>query len=235
MGSNYGFVSTSFYRGLEWLWHFVYVQMLFLFSTLIGLGLFGFFPALYSTHSVMERFVKGDKQFSIFKVFVQSYKQHFFVANGYGFLFMLGVYILTFNFNYLKIATGLEHTFLSVGWVIGAALFIVVSLYLFPTRILTEAKGKALIKNSIILALGAPISFILLVASVGVLGLVLYMIPGLIPFLSITPFSFLLMGQLHVVVDRMIRKQAAWEEENSGEEKASSLNTLPSYLKEKTS
>ncbi len=235
MGSNYGFVSTSFYRALEWLWHFVYVQLLWLFSTLLGLIFFGFFPALYSTHVVMSRFVKGDKQFSIFKVFTKSYKQHFFTANGYGFLFVLGVYLLTFNFNYLKIVSGLEHTLLSIGWVIGLSLFAVISLYLFPTRILTEAKGKILIKNSLILALGAPVSFILLIVSFIALGFVLYQVPGLIPFLSITPFSFLLISQLNAVVNRMVRKQAAWAEDQSGKTKTEQIETTRPNLMEKTS
>jgi len=235
MGSNYGFVSTSFYRALEWLWHFLYLQLLWLFSTLLGLVVFGFFPALYSTHVVMSRFVKGDRQFSIFKVFATSYRQHFFIANGYGLLFVFGVYLLTFNFNYLKVVAGLEHTFLSIGWVIGVSLFAIISLYLFPTRILTEAKGKALLKNSLILALGAPVSFVLLLVSLVALGFSLYMVPGLIPFLSVTPFSFLVMGQLHAVVNRMIRKQAVLTEKPLEETKKERSTTARAMLKEKTS
>ena len=235
MGSNYGFVSTSFYRALEWLWHFVYLQLLWLFSTLLGLVVFGFFPALYSTHVVMSRFVKGDRQFSIFKVFAASYRQHFFTANGYGLLFVFGVYLLTFNFNYLKVVSGLEHTLLSTCWVMGLVLFTVVSLYLFPTRILTEVKGKALIKNSLILALGAPLSFILLIVSIMALGFALYMVPGLIPFLSVTPFSFLVMGQLYTVVNRMIRKQAVLAEEPLEETIKEPIATARTTLKEKTS
>lgn len=207
MGSNYGFVSTSFYRALEWVWHFVYLQLLFLFMSLCGFILFGMFPAFYSVHVVMDRWMQGDKHFSIFKVFLNSFKQHFFIANGYGVLFFLGVYIVTFNYRYLEMVSGFEHTLLAVGWGITVALFGVISLYIFPTRILTKVKGRALVKNSLILALAAPASFVLLLVSILALGFVLYLVPGLIPFLSVSLFSFLIIGQLQRVVRKLQSKQ----------------------------
>lgn len=231
MGSNYGFVSTSFYRALEWVWHFVYLQLLFLFSMLFGLIIFGLFPAFYSVNVVMDRWIKGDKQFSIFNVFMTSFKNHFFIANGYGLAFSLGLYILTFNYRYLEVVTGFEHTILAVGWVITVVLFGVVSLYLFPARILTKARGKALVKNSVILALAAPISLILLLVSILALMAVLYLVPGMIPFLSVSLFSFLIIGQLQLVVKRLQYKQIQREDQD---EALPISETTRTYLKEST-
>lgn len=218
MSNNYGFVSTGFYRLLLWVWHFMLVNLLWLGFSLLGLIVFGIFPATMASMEIMRRFIEGEKEFNIVKSFYESFKREFWRANGWGLILGVVFYIIWFNYNYLGTVVGLQHTILSLGWYITVLLFALELLYLFPTYLYSGLKGKLLFKNSLLVALASPLSLISLIISIGMVAYVLYIVPGLIPFGAAPVLSWIVMWNISHAFRRIENKQKRYDRINAGQE-----------------
>lgn len=207
MGNNYGFVSTGFYRLLEWLWFFIYLNLLWLGFTLLGVIVVGVLPATLAVMAVMQRFVTGDKDFSIFRSFFEAFKTHFFKANIIGLFIGVLSYLLWFNYHYLLTTTGGEAILLALGWNVTLVVVIVFVLYSFPLYLYQPKHLKTLVKDSLLLVLATPLSFLSMVISVGLVGAFLSIVPGMIPFLGIALLSWVMMWNMHQALLRVARKK----------------------------
>lgn len=81
-------------RFCEWIMRFAYTNLLWLFFTLLGLGVFGIMPATAALFAVMRKWIQGQDNVPVLKTFWQEYKGEFFRSNLLGaVLALIGVII----------------------------------------------------------------------------------------------------------------------------------------------
>lgn len=98
---------TKFYLLLEWVMWLAYINLLWIGSALIGLIVFGIFPATVAMFTVIRHLLLKDttgKQ--ILKTFALTYKREFFKSNVIGLIFTAIGYLLYLDFLYIQNMTG---------------------------------------------------------------------------------------------------------------------------------
>ncbi|MCZ0704283.1 putative membrane protein YesL [Natronobacillus azotifigens] len=228
MENNYGFIHTKFYRAMEWIWRFAYLNLLWLAFSLVGFVIFGLFPATAALFAVVRKWLIGDPDVSVFKTFFETYKKDFIKANGLGYLLLPVGYILLFNFQYIGEANGIEHTILSIGWVMSALLFITVAVFLFPVYVHYELPFFRNFKVALLLALSSPLTIASLILSVLLAYTLFYLVPGLIPVFLTSVFGWLFMWNATHAFRRLEQKK---DQLDNGEYQ--SIITKGKQLKEK--
>lgn len=207
MENNYGFLSTRFYRLMEWIWRFAYLNILWLVFTLLGLGIFGVFPATASVYSVIRKWLIKDPDTAIFSVFWSSYKAHFLGANSLGYCLIVMGYILYFNYNYLAVISGFEHTFVLFFWFITVTIYLLLVLFLFPVYVHYQLKFLQYFKAAIWVAVANPLALISMILGLIIGSYLFRFIPGLIPFFSVSILLSLIMWNAVHAFERIERKK----------------------------
>ncbi|WP_084028990.1 YesL family protein [Bacillus sp. J33] len=59
----------------------VYLNLLWIAFSLLGIVLFGFFPATAAMFSVVRKWIMGETDVRVFKEFWQTYRKEFWKAN----------------------------------------------------------------------------------------------------------------------------------------------------------
>src|SRR5699024_12292779 len=86
----------------NWLFKFIYLHTLWIIFSILGLGVFGIFPATASVFTVARKLLEEGEDVPIFQTFFHSYKSIFFLAIVIGYIisvdtiFFLYYYILFF-------------------------------------------------------------------------------------------------------------------------------------------
>lgn len=87
---------TGFLIGVsEWIMRFGTLSLLWLSFTLSGLVVFGLMPATAAMFSVGRKWVDGEEDFSIFPMFLASFKRDFLKTNLLG-LVLLSLALIIF-------------------------------------------------------------------------------------------------------------------------------------------
>ncbi|WP_077624544.1 YesL family protein [Sediminibacillus massiliensis] len=171
---------------LQWITRLVAVNLLWIGTSLAGLLIAGVFPATAAALGVSRKWLRGDKDFSIWKSFIGIYKKDFLSANVVGWIITIAGIILYVNF---QILTGNQG---EIPFIIPFAFYPVLFIYFlivmwsFPLLVHYKAKCFHHIRNAVIIGL-SKIHYTL------GMGVVLFSItylslgyPGMIPFFSIS-------------------------------------------------
>ncbi|WP_067837950.1 YesL family protein [Amphibacillus sediminis] len=193
MENNYGFFATKWYRIMEWIWRLAFLNILWLVFTIAGLGVISVFPATVAVYTVLRKWLIRDPEVAIFTVFWSSFKKDFFKANGLGYILLLIGFVLYFNYNYLAIVSGLEHTLILLFWYISMAIYLLLLFFLFPVYVHYELRFFQYFRTALLIAISNPLSLISIIASLTVGLAVFYFIPGLVPFYFASVLMWLIM------------------------------------------
>lgn len=120
---------------LEWIMKFAYLNILWLGSTLLGVGLFGFFPATMTSFILLKSFiVDGETEWTAQDFFI-CYKKIFFRSNKLGFICWLILGSLGINFHI--VLTSEEPLFIGLRIPILLAIIGTLSMlvYVFPISV----------------------------------------------------------------------------------------------------
>lgn len=208
-------LTGRFFRVSEIISRMAYVNLLWIFFTILGLGVFGFMPATVGLFAVIRKWVMGDADIPVFSTFWDNYKKEFLKSNLLGvILFMMG-YILYVDFVFLP--AGGYYTFIRIALVAVTVLYGIILLFIFPVYVQYEWKWKIslYLKYSLVLGLGHPFFLILMAGGIGALYFVSYKIPGIIPFFSVSILAYIIMWPAYTIIKKIENTQAAVEEEKS--------------------
>ena len=151
----------------NWCARIIYLHLLWIVFTILGLVVFGAMPATTAVFYVIRKWVEEDMDAPIFENFYKSYKDHFVKSNILGLVLVgMGVF-LYYDFSISKMEIGIPFLHFII-MVIGFLYFIML-LYFFPVFVRYEFKLFEYFKKPFQLALGRPletfamiISFVLL-------------------------------------------------------------------------
>jgi len=160
----------GFYRLLEWISRLAFLNLLWISFTLLGLVMFGFFPATIALFGVARKWMLGNDSVSILKTFWTVYKREFIKSNLLGFIITTISLVLYIDFQFVLNTTNHFVSNLFVPLVIITIIFIGMFFYIIPMFVHYDMKISHVIRNSFFVMIMNPLStFYLLLGSFGIL------------------------------------------------------------------
>lgn len=176
----------------DWVLKLLILNILWVMFTLLGLIIFGFFPATVALFAVIRKLVMQDDDVSIFQLFWRTYKLEFVKSN---FLGMIVLSIGAILFVDLYILRQLDSSMLNQMLIIIVFVLIVVYMalitYIFPVFVHYDTNLFGYFKYAIILVIGRPFHTIFMLVSIVALLYLLRWVPGLIPIFGLSIFGLL--------------------------------------------
>lgn len=195
------------YRVLEWLMWICFINILWVLFSIVGLLVFGIFPATAAAFAAMRHlFMKGVGK-GLFKLFLTTFKQEFFKANGIGFLFVIAGYIIYLDFLFVKSVSGIMFYALQTGLIIIALIYLVALLYIMPVFVHYRLKFFQYFKHAVLIGIFSPVWTILMIVGLVIIYYLIRFVPGLIPFVTVGLATFNLMGIALAAFQGMEMKQ----------------------------
>ncbi|MEK3889544.1 YesL family protein [Bacillus sp. FSL K6-3431] len=167
------------YRACDWIMKLAILNLLWISFSLLGLVLFGIFPATAAMFAVVRKWAMGEMDVSIFKTFWQSYKKEFLKSNQLGFIITLCSIILYIDFHFLQITTNSVIKMLFIPFWIVVLIFICTLFYVFPMFVHYNIKIRDVLKNSFFVMIMNPVRTLIMLASSGGLLFLLTFAPPL--------------------------------------------------------
>ncbi|MFP9129184.1 YesL family protein [Niallia sp. BSM11] len=178
----------------EWIWRGIFVNLCWITFIVLGLGIFGFFPATVALFTIVRKWLRKDTDFPIWKTFKQVYLKEWKRSNQIGLVFYsIGLFL------YLDIRltetfmSGVLASFLSIIFSIMLLILLLVVSYFFAVYVHYELSNKEYIKQSFLITLTSLPSTIGIGAGFFVIGSLINQMPGLIPFISAVAPAFWMM------------------------------------------
>jgi uncharacterized membrane protein YesL len=163
---------------LEWISRLAFLNLLWISFSLLGLVIFGFFPATVAMFAVVRKWMLGNDEMSIFKTFWTAYKREFLKSNILGVIIVAIGLILYIDFQFVLNATNSFVSILYVPFFIITFIFISMLFYIIPIFVHYDMKLSQVIKNSFFVMIMNPLStFYMLIGSFGICFVLSYAPP----------------------------------------------------------
>lgn len=187
----------------------VYLNILWVAFTLLGVVLFGIGPSTLALFTVMRQWIRGNSDVPIFPTFWQTYRSSFKEASVIGLIYLFVGWILYVDLLYVQ-------SFYLRALVIFVCFIYVVSLcYVFPIMAHYDWKSMVLkIKCSVLFGISyLQYTLVLLLALAGIY-LILFMYSGALIFFGISIGNYVIMWMANQVFIK-IENQAVLKERKS--------------------
>jgi uncharacterized membrane protein YesL len=198
----------GFYRLCDWIMKLAYINILWISFSLLGLIVFGLFPATAAMFVIVRKILMDKDEIPILKTFWESYKSEFLKSNILGLILIITGYILYIDILFLRNSTGFINL-LYYPTLVLALGFVLTLLYVFPTFVHFDQRILQVIKNAFVIMLMNPLSTVLMVIGSFAVYLLMTTIPGLIPLFSGSILSFVIMWASFFAFSRIKKIQDA--------------------------
>lgn len=183
----------NIYSIAEWIYRLAFVNLLWILFTLLGLVVFGLFPATMSMFSVIRKWVLGEPDPQIFRTFLKHYKRDFFKSNFIGLNVTITGMIIYMYIQYIGATLDSVLIYTHIPLYFFMVITILTFLYLPPVFVHYDVGLFQVLKNSFIIMIMNPIYTIVLVVSVLIVIYVLKYIPGALFFFGGSTVSLTMM------------------------------------------
>lgn len=169
---------------------FIYLHLIWLLFTIVGLVIFGIMPATAAMFSILRKWLRGE-EIPIFKTFLRLYKSYFIKQNILGFIYMLAGLFLYVDFvvSYTKIQWLPLHVLI---WIV-CVFYIIVLAFSMPVFVNYELNIKDYLKQTLLIVLSSPLETLLIIVSILLLYYVFLLVPVLFIFSGSTIVALPLM------------------------------------------
>ncbi len=191
MDTNFLNQESGLYKVMEWISKLVFLNLIWIFFSLIGFIIIGVMPATVSMFFILKMWLSGQDNIPLFKTYWAIYKKNFIKANLLGCIMGLISFILLIDLRYFLAREGLVY-FLSYLLYLFMLLYFFTLLYLFPVYVTKELKLYQIIKDALFFSFITPYETILMLLGIAPLLIIYYFLPGLIPFTGASSISYLL-------------------------------------------
>jgi uncharacterized membrane protein YesL len=163
---------------LEWISRLAFLNLLWISFSLLGLVIFGFFPATVAMFAVVRKWMLGNDEMSIFKTFWTAYKREFLKSNILGVIILAIGLILYIDFQFVLHSSSSFVSILYVPFFIITLIAISCVFYIIPIFVHYDMKISQVIKNSFFVMIMNPLStFYMLIGSFGICFVLSYAPP----------------------------------------------------------
>jgi len=183
------------------------VNIMWILFSVLGLFVFGFFPATFAMFTVVRKWIRTVDEFPIFNTFWEAYKSEFIRANGIGHLMLFVFYFTYINARFLSSTEGLIADTISVFYIGFIILLIMMSLYIFPVFCHYKIKTFQYITYAFMISVTHPLVTILMVIAVLFLYYMFLIIPGITLFFSGSGLALVMMWLANFVFIKLDREE----------------------------
>lgn len=182
-------IFSLFYRLSERIMNVAYLNLLWIFFSLVGLGIFGIFPATAAVFALLRQEMVNDVT-PTFTLFFKYFKKEFWKINLIGWILVCAGYVMYLDFTLITYLEGNMERFMYFSLVAIAFILLFLSIYLFPVYVHYDVTIKRIYFISLMIIFTHPIQSIL-IGVVSYLHLyIIYNVPGLIPFFGLSVWAF---------------------------------------------
>lgn len=176
-------IYMKYYRLSHRLMLLLYLNILWVLFSLLGLVFFGVVPATLAMFSVVREWVIKENEMKVLPKFWETYKNNFIKGNIFAIIiFVVGQLLLVFlqilqtntSFFYL-LASGIV-----LGMMVAYLLFLI---YLFPIYVHFNLRFQAYLQWPLVMAISHPILSLALFLAVGILNVLLFLVSPLLVML----------------------------------------------------
>lgn len=205
---NFNILDTEggIYRLAEWISRLVYVNLLWILFSLLGLGIFGIMPATLAMFAIIKKWQNGQASIKVFREYWKYYKDSFLRINLLGLILLLVGVVLVIDLNYFRSAEGIFNLLVKYFFYLLIFLYIIDLIYIFPIFLKYQTKLRYIIKNALLFALLTPLETIKIVLGLVVVILFFWILPSLLPFLGISLPVLLICWISSTTIDKVEEK-----------------------------
>lgn len=178
-------ITSVLFEGFEWFMKLVKLNLLLLLTSIGGLLIFSFFPALVATFSVANQWLQGKTDLHIWRTYKAAFKKNYIRSQLFGVVFSLSCFILYIDIIFFM---NLDYQIIKYGgltiFVMMSIILFVTSLYVFPNLADEKLSYKDMLKNSLFTSLSFPHWTLLNILGVAGLLLVSYRFSASVFFLT---------------------------------------------------
>ncbi|TDL73654.1 DUF624 domain-containing protein [Rhodococcus qingshengii] len=169
----------------EWIWRVILVNLYWVAFTILGLGIFGFFPASIALFTIVRKWLRKEIDLPVWATFKQVYFKEWKRSNGIGLVFYsIGLFLFVDIRIVEQVMTGVFASFLLIIFYIFVFVLLLAVGNFFSLYVHYELPTKEYIKQSFLFTITGLLSTIWIGAGLLVIGMLLIRMPGLIPFIS---------------------------------------------------
>ncbi|MBM7580126.1 YesL family protein [Jeotgalibacillus terrae] len=174
----------TFNKASYWMIRAAYLNILWILFTVIGLGIFGLFPATVAMFTIAKQWmIEKDLSLKIFKQFTHVYFQQFVKANLYGVIFGVIAYIIYIDFMFIYSNEQLGIYLLPVIGLM-AVIFTAMLAFFFPVYVHFELSFWKYLKQTFLITIASPFQYVIILLSAIALGFLITLLPGIIPLFT---------------------------------------------------
>ncbi|SHM94136.1 YesL family protein [Gracilibacillus kekensis] len=194
-------------KAFEWITKIAYLNLLWLGFTILGLIVFGLFPATAATFTVARKWMTGYPDVAIFKTFWKAFNQSLLQSNLLGYLMVGIAYILYLDFLFITLVQNDYIMLFTIPFIFISILFALTALYIFPVYVYFEMKFFQIIKSAFFIMILNPMpTLIMCLGSFGII-FILWQFQGLALFFSLSLLAVALMMPAIKAFDKVQKKK----------------------------
>lgn len=200
-------IDGPFSRVMNWVTRLLYLQVLWVLFTLVGLVVGGIFPATFAMFGMTRKWIREGTEFQLFPAFKEMYRASFFQTNGLGWWMVLLAFSLGYYFT-ITSAMGGAFGLLSIVLLISVSLVAgMTSLFIIPVYVHYDVRLLQVIRHAVIIAMTHPLNVIGLLITVIVFYYLFLLIPGVFVLVGVSSFavvSMLIANRAFMRVERKL-------------------------------
>ncbi|GAB2559991.1 YesL family protein [Gracilibacillus alcaliphilus] len=173
--------------------HFIYLQILWLVFTLLGLGIFGAAPATVAVYRIQQRLIEEKQVVSIRGVFWQEYKQHFRQSNLLAWMLVVIGAVIYFDLQFFMASASSWSFYVSVFFYILSVWYMITVLYILPVYVHYSLSVVGCFKQALIIGMLHPFKTIVMAISLAGTIYIMLVFPQLLLTVGISLVSFIVM------------------------------------------
>ncbi|WP_058308849.1 YesL family protein [Gracilibacillus massiliensis] len=207
---------NSLFAATEWITRFAYVNILWMAFTIIGLGIFGLFPATVAMFTLIRQWIMGNTDEPVFTRFWQTYKKEFLKSNLIGLVFYVISLLFYINFQFIQFYQGGFYNVVKVPLYIFMLAISLTLIYIIPTFVHYELRFLDIWKNAFLVMLIHPLHNISMVVGAGAVLYVMYSFPGALFFFGASLVGYIIMGTCYHAFRKVAAKKETIVEKQAG-------------------
>ena len=213
---NFNFLKPGsiIYRITEWIFRLIYVNLLWILFSVLGLIIFGIMPSTTALYTIVLKWFQGKTNIEVFNTFKKEYKSKFIRSNIMGLIMLIAGSLLYINFVfYQQSSTSLFQLFFYLTLILSLVYF-TMWIYLFPLLVNYDLKIFSLLKNALLVPLFSPVNSAILILVMTFSGILFSFFIFLIPIFGFSSLAFINIWGTSRTFTAVEEKKAIYKNEN---------------------
>lgn len=187
----------GFYKVGEWIIKLVYINLLWILFTVLGLGVLGIMPSTVALFSVMRKWLKSE-EVPVFTTYWQYFKEEFKRSNLIGIIVAIIGFLLYWDYYILVNVSGTAFQALAIIFIFLFIIAAIMLLYLFPVMVEYEFKTYSYFKHTLLFSFVSPLATIVMIVGLFITLILMIMVPGLIALFGASATAFIIMSSANI-------------------------------------